>query len=220
MRRTGAGRHRSAPPATNGEETFDEEADGVKKLREMSDEELWRLFPIVLSEPDPAWKVWYAHEEKTLVEALGRKNVERIHHIGSTAVEGLKAKPTVDILLEIVPGCDLLRLERILKGEGYLGIDQPENPPPHRLFLKGYTEEGFAEKVFHLHVRYRGDWDELYFRDYLRIRSDAAREYERLKIGLKALYERNRDRYSKGKTDFVRTHTALARALFGDRYGG
>ena len=34
-------------------------------------------------------------------------------------------------------------------------------------FNKGYTEEGFAERVFHLHLRYIGDNDELYFRDYL-----------------------------------------------------
>jgi GrpB-like predicted nucleotidyltransferase (UPF0157 family) len=35
------------------------------------------------------------------------------------------------------------------------------------MFMKGYTSKGFEGQVFHVHVRYRGDWDELYFRDYL-----------------------------------------------------
>ena len=32
---------------------------------------------------------------------------------------------------------------------------------------KGYTSQGFAERVFHIHLRYAGDHDELYFRDYM-----------------------------------------------------
>ena len=44
-------------------------------------------------------------------------------------------------------------------------------------FNKGYTEDGFAEKVFHLHLRYRGDNGELYFRDFLIEHPDVAKEY-------------------------------------------
>ena len=47
---------------------------------------------------------------------------------------------------------------------GYICMSQSEN----RLsFNKGYTENGFAERTFHLHLRYAGDNNELYFRDYL-----------------------------------------------------
>jgi len=35
------------------------------------------------------------------------------------------------------------------------------------MFMKGYTSEGFQGQEYHVHVRYSGDWDELYFRDYL-----------------------------------------------------
>jgi len=34
------------------------------------------------------------------------------------------------------------------------------------MFMKGYTNEGFKGQVYHVHVRYSGDWDELYFKDF------------------------------------------------------
>ena len=70
-----------------------------KPLSDMMLEELWELFPIELSEHNPEWKNWFREEEELLLRAFG-SNHERIRHIGSTAVEGLLAKPTIDILLE------------------------------------------------------------------------------------------------------------------------
>ena len=66
-------------------------------------------------------------------------------------------------------------------------------------FNKGYTEEGFAEKVFHLHLRYFGDNDELYFRDYLNERPDIAEKYEQLKLSLWKKYEHDRDGYTEAR---------------------
>lgn len=56
-----------------------------KLLSEMTNEELWQLFPIVLSEFDPAWKTRYQEEKRILEYAVGIENVARIHHYGSTA---------------------------------------------------------------------------------------------------------------------------------------
>ena len=75
------------------------------------------------------------------------------------------------------------------------------------MFMKGYTLQGFAKRVYHLHVRYPGDWDELYFRDYLKRHREAAEEYGKLKIGLQKKYEHDRDAYTRAKTDFVRECT-------------
>ena len=83
---------------------------------------------------------------------------------------------------------------------------------------KGYTEDGFADKVFHLHVRYTGDNDELYFRDYLMGHPDAASEYEKLKLKLWKKFEHNRDAYTNAKSEFVYKCTEKARLLYGDRY--
>ena len=72
----------------------------AKPLSEMTLEELWQLFPIILSSHNPDWKNYY-EEEKALLEKSFGDLLVRIEHIGSTAVEGLIAKPTVDILLEV-----------------------------------------------------------------------------------------------------------------------
>ena len=85
-------------------------------------------------------------------------------------------------------------------------------------FNKGYTVDGFAEKVFHVHLRYAGDNDELYFRDYLNDNSDIAHEYENLKLKLWKEFEYNRDAYTHAKTDFVKMYTTKAKSLYGDRY--
>ena len=74
----------------------------AKQLSEMTQEELWQLFPIILSRPNPDWKNYYEEEKALLENSFGDLPV-RIEHIGSTAVAGLIAKPTVDILLEVDP---------------------------------------------------------------------------------------------------------------------
>jgi GrpB-like predicted nucleotidyltransferase (UPF0157 family) len=79
------------------------------------------------------------------------------------------------------------------------------------MFLKGYTPEGFRGQAYHLHVRYPGDWNELYFRDYLRDHPDAATEYAELKRGLKERFEHDRDGYTNAKTEWIEQHTRLAR---------
>ena len=81
-------------------------------------------------------------------------------------------------------------------------------------FNKGYTERGFSEKVFHLHLRYIGDNDELYFRDYLNEHADIAKEYENLKISLWKLYEHNRDRYTNAKGNFIANVMKMAKEKY------
>ena len=85
-------------------------------------------------------------------------------------------------------------------------------------FNKGYTENGFAKRVFHLHLRYAGDNNELYFRDYLIEHSDVAKQYEVLKLNLWKEYEHNRDAYTNAKTEFVQKYTEKAKAFYGNRY--
>lgn len=189
-----------------------------KQLSEMTNEELWELFPIILSEHDRGWAQRYWRERDKIAAAAGEENIVRISHIGSTAVPGLIAKPTIDILLEIKESCDAERLKEALVSAGYIFIAQPGNPPPHMTFLKGYTPEGFKGQAYHVHVRYAGDWGEHYFRDYLQAHRDAAEAYGRLKTELLGKYERDRDGYTEAKSDFIKKYTALARAEYRGRY--
>ncbi|MBY6953238.1 GrpB family protein [Clostridium botulinum] len=189
-----------------------------KSLSEMSLEELWMLFPIILEEHNPLWEDWYLEEKKLIMSIIEIYNIERINHIGSTSVNRLIAKPTIDILLEITRNCDLKFLVNVLEENGYIFEKQPQKPAPHMMFMKGYTEKGFAEKVFHLHVRYLGDWDELYFRDYLQSHTDISQAYGDLKIALKDKYEHNRDGYTEAKTEFIRKYTTIAKIEFNNKY--
>jgi len=180
-----------------------------KPLSEMTLEELWQLFPIQLVEHDPTWAEWYAEESEKLVSILGSR-ISRIDHIGSTYVDGLLAKPIVDILLQISPVASIDDTKAALVSNGWLVM--AADPGSSEIDLnKGYTQQGFAEKVFHLHVRMEGDWDELHFRDYLTSHLEARIEYAELKRHLLVLYEHNRDAYTSAKTDFVRACVAKAR---------
>lgn len=184
-----------------------------KKLSEMTLEELWQLFPIVLTEHQACWKDWYAEEERLLRDSL--LGTERISHIGSTAIPSIWAKPIVDILVEVPEESDLSAYKERMSGSGYRCMSQGVG---RFSFNKGYTEDGFAERVFHLHLRYSGDNDELYFRDYLTEHPDAAREYEALKLTLWKEYEHDRDGYTNAKAVLVQQLTEQARRLYGKRY--
>lgn len=189
-----------------------------KSLSEMSLEELWQLFPIILKEHNLDYKEWYLIEKNIILNTLSLDTIKRINHIGSTSVEGLIAKPTVDILLEIDSNTDIEEMQSKLLDVGWGLMSSSYTPNLHLIFQKGYTTEGFAEKVFHLHIRFLGDWNELYFRDYLLIHKDIAEEYGNLKKQLKEKYEHNRDGYTEAKTEFITKYTKLSREYFGDKY--
>ena len=100
---------------------------------------------------------------------------------------------------------------------GYLLMNKDSSPFALD-FNKGYTKNGFAKKVFHLHLKHLGDWGELYFRDYLIDNPDIAEEYGQLKLALCPKYKNDRDSYTKAKTDFITLHTRKAKELYQGRY--
>jgi GrpB-like predicted nucleotidyltransferase (UPF0157 family) len=180
-------------------------------LDKMSNEELGKLFPIILSEPNPEWISLFQTEKSEIEKVLGFQNIIRVEHIGSTAVPNLIAKPTIDILLEIHEITDLNILKDKLNELNYHYIPKLENPAPHMMFVKGYTTAGFKGQAYHIHGRYSGDWDELYFRDYLITHPEIAQEYSELKILLAKQYENDRDGYTEKKTEFIARINRLAK---------
>lgn len=190
----------------------------TKPIGEMTPGERGHLFPIILEPSNPAWRDFYRSEKEAIVSAIKKENIERINHIGSTSVQGLLAKPTVDILLEIKGSADLDLLIKNLKALGYLYEPKPMNPAPGMMFMKGYTPQGFSGQAVHLHVRYLGDWNELYFRDYLKKHPETARQYAEVKAALKTDHEFDREAYTNGKTAFCKEITVLARKELGQRY--
>lgn len=174
-----------------------------------------RIYPIILSEYNPDWPKWFAEEKANLERLIGAENIARIDHFGSTSVPGLLAKPTMDILLEIAKIIDIEKLIELMPNE-YICLQKEGNSLSEHdkvMFLKGYTDTGFADKVFHIHVRYPGNYDELYFRDYLIAHPEAAAEYADLKRNLFKNYEHDRDGYTAAKSEFIRRVTKKARKL-------
>lgn len=186
-----------------------------KKLSEMSLEELCELFPIFLTEHKSYWKDWFEDERKRLSLILPQNPIIQINHIGSTTVDTIWAKPIIDILVEIPKECSMDTIKEILTCNGYICMNQSER---RMSFNRGYTEKGFAEKVYHLHLRYESDNDELYFRDYLIKHPNIAKEYEKLKLDLWKKYEHDRDGYTNAKAEFVMRYTEIAKQIYKGRY--
>lgn len=186
-----------------------------KALSELSLEELWELFPIFLTPHRQVWREWFREEREFLLKGLPGDKVMRVEHVGSTAIGTIWAKPVVDILAELREGCRLEDFKPLVEARGYICMAKKKE---RIVFNKGYTPQGFCEKVFHLHLRPAGDHDELYFRDYMEEHLEAAREYESLKLKLWKRYEHNRDAYTDGKGEMVRYYTKLAKDAYRDRY--
>lgn len=187
-----------------------------KELSELSLEELWELFPIFLVPHNDKWAVNYEEMESFLKNALSGCPVGRINHIGSTAVSGIWAKDIVDILIEVKKDSGLEDTAREIEKNGFIRMTAEGN---RISFNRGYTKDGFADKVFHVHLRYAGDHDELYFRDYLNEHAQIAKEYETMKLQLWKQFEHNRDAYTEAKTEFIRKWTAQAKKVYAGRYG-
>lgn len=176
------------------------------KLSEMTLEELWKLFPISLTKHNPCWADWYIEEVDCLRDLLPYDM--QYFHVGSTAVKDIMAKPIIDILAVVDSYEEMVKSASILKEHNYIIMSEKDN----RISLnKGYTENGFAEKVFHIHIRLKGDIDEVYFKDYLIAHHQVAKEYENLKLKLWKEYEYNRDAYTDAKTSFVKIYTDIAK---------
>ena len=180
----------------------------------VSKERLSELFPILLEPHNPKW-IEYFSIEKNFLKSIFGNAITRINHIGSSCIPGLVAKPTIDILLEISQPIDLSTITEKMEDAGYC----INNPPKDIIaYVKGYTPRGFEGQCVHIHVRQQGDWDELYFRDYLLLHPDVAGEYGKLKTMLKEKYTNDRDGYTYAKGDFIKKYSKCARVEFPNKY--
>lgn len=182
-----------------------------KDLHEMTINELGQLFPIIIKDYSYKWPDLYISEVKKITDSFSNNEIIKIDHIGSTAIPGLKAKPTIDILMQVSEQIDIKKVKDTFKSLGYLINDHPENPEPHLTFVKGYTKQGFKGQAYHVHIRYRGDWDEIRFRDYLIKNKEIAKEYETLKLELAEKYPNDREAYTDSKTEWIEKINNLTR---------
>lgn len=144
-----------------------------------------------------------------IAQALGDQVVD-IHHIGSTAVMGLCAKPIID-LLPVVQSVDAVdRLQSCLETRGYEG--RGEYGLSGRRYFIRWREK---KRVAHVHIYSVGHpaiQRHLAFRDYLRAHPAVATEYGHLKASNARLYRRDPEAYCAAKNAFVKDTEARALA--------
>lgn len=186
-----------------------------KDLSQMTLEELWKLFPITLVPHNEQWSKYYNDMKDFLCNILSDYQIHQISHIGSTAIHDIWSKNIIDILIEISIDENIEDVSKVIEYNGFIRMSSEVNRVS---FNKGYTKNGFEEKVWHLHLRIAGDNDELYFRDYLNEHTQTAKDYELLKLNLWKQYKYNRDRYTEAKSDFVKKRTLEARKIYTNRY--
>jgi GrpB-like predicted nucleotidyltransferase (UPF0157 family) len=123
-----------------------------------------------------------------------------IHHIGSTAVKNLSAKPIIDIAIEIKDKDNAIACIQGLEELGY--VYKGETALPERYYLTKGTPRTHQIHMFHKGNHYIRK--HLAFRDYLRINEDDRKRYEQLKVRLANTHSNDRIAYSDAKTDFVK----------------
>lgn len=158
---------------------------------------------------DPAWVQNYRDELIRFSGVLG-PNLVAAHHIGSTAVPGLAAKPIIDILL-VVRAFDALDACTDAMGElGYRG--KGENGIPGRRYYQRLEGD---QHLVHIHAFEEGHPEIsrlLNFRDYLIAHPHTAEEYQALKQALAAQFRHAPAQYTQGKDNFIRAVDARAAA--------
>ena len=178
----------------------------------MNEKELGKLYPIKIVDYNPQWPFYFRKEKELIIKILD-KNI-RIEHIGSTAVKGLSAKPTIDILIEKPES--ITSKEIITKFEKNSYIHMKEQTK-HLMLVKGYTPMGLKNISYHLHIgplQQKWLWDRLYFRDYLLKFRHEAKKYEDLKLKLAKKHKFNREQYTEAKTDYINKITEKAKLIF------
>jgi GrpB-like predicted nucleotidyltransferase (UPF0157 family) len=164
-----------------------------------------------LLDHDPEWSRAFMEERARIHAAIG--TVARgIEHYGSTAVDGLKAKPILDILVGVAPLEDWIRCKHPLETLGY---DYAENAgvPGHHIFGRGRDR---SERTHLVHVvEFGGDsWrSNLAFRDALNADPTLRAEYLRIKEQALMLAPEGRAKYNDLKHAFIEgVKDRLARA--------
>ncbi len=151
---------------------------------------------------EPKWRTAFENESKQVACALGA-NVVAIHHIGSTAIPNIYAKPIIDLLVEVK---DITRVDEqsaVMEVLGYEAMGE-YGIPSRRFFLK---DNEVGNRTHHIHTFEVNSLEverHLTFRDYLIAHPEDAQKYSELKRELAGKYSHNRDRYMDGKDGFIK----------------
>ncbi len=165
---------------------------------------------VIVVEYNPAWPPAFEEEATRLRETLGDLLID-VQHIGSTAVPGLRAKPILDISLEVD---QLVHLDTQNLSMQHLGYEvMGEYGIPGRRYFR----KGGDQRTHHIHAFASGDpglFRHLAFRDYLRAHPNIAEAYGQLKWEIAQSCNHDLEEYCDKKDPFVKLHESKALAWY------
>lgn len=165
---------------------------------------------VIVVPHDPSWAAEFARESRQVELALGDVLLA-IHHIGSTAIPGIHAKPIIDMLAVV---SDLARLDgqdAALQALGY-EVKGEFGIPGRRYYRK---DDSTGRRTHHLHAFQVGSPQierHLAFRDFLIAHLEWAEKYGALKRRLAEAHPTDRNAYMDGKDGFVKEMDVRAAA--------
>lgn len=176
---------------------------------------------------NPIWKEQFESIKKELEKSIGFLQPE-IEHIGSTSVEGLSAKPIIDMMIGVRNETELDQIPPLLLGKDYVYYEKYNEEMPYRRFFIKLTDKpqilGFPEiihlgdeipeelhnhqlRIAHIHTIPTSSehWlRHLAFRDYLRSHPKVKEEYQQLKEKLSKREWIDGNDYNDGKDPFIK----------------
>jgi GrpB-like predicted nucleotidyltransferase (UPF0157 family) len=156
--------------------------------------------PIRVVPYDPAWAAWFERERIDLQALLAPWLSGGIHHIGSTSIPGIAAKPILDMMAGVTGLPAAHPAIAVLEGRGW--VHAPHRPEAYWF----YRPPASAEHTHHLHLTPPGSalWRErLAFRDALRADAALRDKYQTLKLHLARLHGDDGKGYAADKRAFV-----------------
>lgn len=157
---------------------------------------------------DPRWPQQFADEASTMRAVLGGLLVE-IHHIGSTAIPGITAKPIIDMLAVV---SDLVAVDGRNAAMQILGYEAlGEFGIAGRHYFR--KDDAAGQRTHQIHTFQVGSPQierHLAFRDFLRAHREFAEKYDALKRRLAELHPADIGAYTDGKDEFINEMDAQA----------
>lgn len=159
--------------------------------------------PVHLQPYDAKWPEQFALEHNRLTLCMPGKFIE-IQHIGSTAIDGLAAKPVIDLLAGVESMAVADALAETICSMGYTTSADFNSKLKDR---KWFMRHANGRRTHHLHLVVYGEqcWlEHLRFRDILRASSSLTQRYTALKTQLADQYASDREAYTAAKAEFIR----------------
>lgn len=150
---------------------------------------------------NPNWVKLFEEEAARIQEAIP-EGLIAIHHIGSTSVPGLAAKPIIDMMPEVSDLTVLDRYHHKMESLGYM-VKGELGIPGRRFYLKG-----LIDRTHHVHAFEQGSVGlkrHLAVRDYLRVHPEEVAQYGSLKSQIAKHFEHDNDAYCNAKHDYVQS---------------